>query len=56
MPLKGAEASVLLATSLNVPTSPVTATQVLADLTSYCTWVNKQDKKYCHRELKLTEA
>lgn len=49
MPLKGAEASVLLATSLNVPAAPVTANGVPADLSSYCTWVNKQDKKYCHR-------
>lgn len=50
MPLKGAEA-----TSLNVPTTPVTANQALADLTSYCTWVNKQEK-YCHQKVKLTKA
>lgn len=51
MPLTGAEA-----TSLNVRTAPVTASQALADLTGYCTWVNKQDRKYCHQKVKLTEA
>lgn len=41
MPLKGAEDSVLFVTYLNVPTAPVIASQVLADLTTHCTWVNK---------------
>lgn len=49
MPLKGAEASDLLATPLNVSAAPVTASRVPADLAGHCTWANQQDKKCGHR-------